>query len=195
MTVEVSNPDKVLFPDAGVTKGELAAHYERVARYMLPHVKGGPISMQRFPDGIEHHGFFQKDVPDYFPKWIERVTVAKRGGEVTHAVARNADTLVYLAGQACITPHVWLSRIGSLRCPDRLVFDLDPSDANFGSVRRAAQETGEVLEELGLARFAMVTGSRGIHVWVPLRPRLSSRRCGSSPGMSAGCWPRAGRMP
>jgi bifunctional non-homologous end joining protein LigD len=169
--VQVSRPGKVLFPESGVTKADLARYYERVAKQMLPHVKGRPVSMQRFPDGIGNYGFFHKDVPEHFPDWIERVEVRKAGGTVTHAVTCDADTLVYLADQACITPHVWLSRIPDLERPDRLVFDLDPSDGGFARVRRAARRTGELLEQLGLVPFAMITGSRGIHVWVPLRPR------------------------
>jgi len=167
--VKVSKPDKVLFPDAGITKGDLAAYYERVAPQMLRHMKDRPISMQRFPDGIAKHGFFHKDVPDHFPDWIKRVQVPKKNGTVTHALACNADTLVYLADQACITPHVWLSRADELERPDRMVFDLDPSDGNFADVRRAARSIGELLDGLGLTPFAMTTGSRGVHVWVPLR--------------------------
>ncbi len=172
MTVEVSRPEKVLFPDSGITKGELADHYRRVARFMLPHIKGRPISMQRFPDGIGGHGFFHKALPDYFPQRIARVQAAKRGGgSVTHAVATDGATLVYLADQACITPHVWLSRAPDLEHPDRVVFDLDPPGGAFADVRRAARGLGELLETLGLAPFAMTTGSRGLHVWVPVRPR------------------------
>jgi bifunctional non-homologous end joining protein LigD len=167
--VKVSKPDKVLFPDAGITKGDLAAYYERVAPQMLRHMKDRPISMQRFPDGIAKHGFFHKDVPNHFPDWIKRVQVPKKNGTVTHALACNADTLVYLADQACITPHVWLSRADELERPDRMVFDLDPSDGNFADVRRAARSIGELLDGLGLTPFAMTTGSRGVHVWVPLR--------------------------
>lgn len=165
----VSRPDKVLFPDDGITKGDLAAYYERVAPAMLRHIKGRPVSMQRFPDGIENHGFFHKQVPAHFPDWVKRVEVSKKGGSVTHAITCNAETLVYLADQACITPHVWLSRAGRLEQPDRMVFDLDPSDGDFAEVRRAALSVGELLDQVGLARFAMTTGSRGIHVWVPLR--------------------------
>ena len=169
MRVEVSRPRKLLFPDDGVTKGDLAHYYERVAEYMLPHVKGRPVSMQRFPDGIGGYGFFHKDVPDHFPDWIRRVQVDKRGGTVTHAVIWDADTLVYLADQGTITPHVWLSRMDRVRRPDRLVVDLDPSVPDFAAVRRAARAAGGLLEELGLAPFAMATGSRGLHVWTPLR--------------------------
>jgi bifunctional non-homologous end joining protein LigD len=167
--VEISNPDKILFEEAGVTKAGLARYYERVADRMLPHLRGRPISMQRFPDGVGGEGFFHKDVPDYFPDWIERVEVRKRGGSLTHLIVRDRDTLRYLVAQATITPHVWLSRADDLDRPDRMVFDLDPSRRDFPSVRRAARELGSLLDELGLPRFAMTTGSRGIHVWVPLR--------------------------
>ena len=174
MNVEITHPDKVMFPDPGITKGELAAYYERVSEWMLPHVKGRPISMQRFPDGIEGKGFFHKDIPDYFPDFVQRVTVDKAGGTVTHVVIENRDTLVYLVGQNCVTPHVWVSRADRLRQPDRLVFDLDPAPgSDFATVRRAARWTGELLDELGLAPFAQVTGSKGIHVWTPLRRRAS----------------------
>jgi bifunctional non-homologous end joining protein LigD len=173
MKVEVSNPDKVLFPELGLTKADLASYYERVAEHMLPHVKDRPVSMQRFPDGIDGYGFFHKDVPDHFPRWIKRVRARKRGGTVTHALIQNTDALVFLADQACITPHVWLSRADRLERPDRLIFDLDPSGRNFAPVRELARRLGELMDELGLPRFAMTTGSRGVHVWVPLQRRAS----------------------
>ena len=173
MNVEITHPDKVLFPADGITKGDLASYYERVAAWMLPHVRGRPVSMQRFPEGIEGKGFFHKDVPAYFPAWVRRVEVPKADGTVTHAVASDTRTLVYLAGQNCITPHVWLSRADRIWQPDRLVFDLDPPGDDFAAVRRAARWTGELLGELDLAPFAQVTGSKGIHVWAPLRRRAS----------------------
>lgn len=170
MSVEVSRPEKVLFPDAGITKHDLASYYERVAGYMLPHVRGRPVAMQRFPDGIDGHGFFHKEAPGHFPDWIERVTARKEGGQITHVLIEDADTLVYLADQAAITPHVWLSRAGELDRPDRLVFDLDPSVDDFAAVRAAARAMGGLLRELELEPFAMTTGSRGIQT-VPLQRR------------------------
>jgi bifunctional non-homologous end joining protein LigD len=166
--VAVSSLDKVLFPDAGVTKGELIDHYRRVAPRMIPHVKGRPVSMQRFPDGIGSAGFYQKDAPDYFPDWIRRVTVRKKGGVVEHAVCDDAAALVYLANQNCITPHVWLSRADRLNHPDRLIFDLDPSGDDFEQVRFAAGALRELLVALGLVPFPMTTGGRGLHLLVPL---------------------------
>jgi bifunctional non-homologous end joining protein LigD len=170
--VKLTHPDKLLFPDDGITKADLAAYHERVAEWMLPHMRGRPVSMQRFPDGIESKGFFHKDIPDYFPGWIKRVEVPKSGGTVTHVVAWNVDTLLYLVNQNTITPHVWLSRADRVWQPDRMVIDLDPPpESDFNAVRRAARHTGELLRELGFAPFAQVTGSKGIHVWTPLRRR------------------------
>jgi bifunctional non-homologous end joining protein LigD len=170
--VKISHPDKVLFPDDGITKGDLASYYERVSEWMLPHVRARPVSMQRFPDGIAGKGFFHKDVPDYFPEWIDRVRVPKADGTVIHALIDNTETLLYLANQNTITPHVWLSRADRLHQPDRLVFDLDPAPGTgFASVRRAARWTADLLDELGLVPFAQVTGSKGIHIWTPLQRR------------------------
>ena len=173
--VPLTSPDKVLFGAAGVTKAELAAHYARVAPMMLPHVSGRPISMQVFHGGVERGGHFMKQAPEHFPRWIRRITVPKKGGEVTHVVAEHASDLVYLAGQNVITPHVWTSRRDRLDHPDRLVLDLDPSggDEDFPLVRRAARMVGDLYREAGLEPFAMLTGSRGIHVVAPLRRELA----------------------
>ncbi|HSL83627.1 MAG TPA: non-homologous end-joining DNA ligase [Thermoanaerobaculia bacterium] len=172
-TVELSNTGKVLFPDAGITKGDLVEYYRRVAPTMLPHLRGRPVSMQRFPDGIGGKRFFQKDAPDYFPDWIRFEEVAKEGGTVRHVVCDDAATLVYLANQACITPHVWLSRVEHLELPDRMIFDLDPPDASekgLAPVRQAARTVRDRLRELGFEPFLTTTGSRGFHVVVPLEP-------------------------
>src|SRR3954452_1930871 len=167
--IPVSHPDKVLFPAAGITKLDLARHYERVAPAMLPYIRERPLAVQAFPKGIEEHGFFMKAVPDYFPDWIDRVTVKKRGGTVTHVLANDAATLVYLAGQNVVTLHTWLSRADEPEKPDRLTVDFDPSGGGFADVRAAAREAGERLRDAGLVPYAMVTGSRGIHIVCPLR--------------------------
>jgi bifunctional non-homologous end joining protein LigD len=167
--VRITNPDKVLFPAVRATKLELARYYETVAPAMLPHLAGRPLSLQVFPGGVEEWGFLMKAAPDYFPAWIKRATVAKRGGTVTHALAANAATLVYLAGQNAITPHVWLSRVDRPRQPDRLILDFDPSGGTFADIRAAARDAGDRLRDAGLVPFAMVSGSRGIHVVCPLR--------------------------
>jgi bifunctional non-homologous end joining protein LigD len=175
--VKLSHPDKVLFPDDGVTKAELADYYLTVAPLMLPLVSGRPVTMQRFPNGIGRGGFLQKQIGDYFPDWIERVTAPNRRTrtgttreEVTYMVCRAADDLAYLANQACITPHVWLSRAPAIYQPDQIVFDLDPASTDPRVLRLAAAALHQLLDELGLPAFLKSSGSRGLHVVVPLVP-------------------------
>jgi bifunctional non-homologous end joining protein LigD len=166
--VEISHPDKVLFPDDGLTKWDLAEYYRKVAPRILPFLKDRPLSLQRFPDGIGW-GFYEKKAPAYFPDWVDRVRVkVKEGCSQQQLMCNNAATLVYLAGQACITPHPWLSKRGRLDFPDRMIFDLDPAESDFAVVRDAALMLKDVLEQAKLKPFVMTTGSRGLHVVVPL---------------------------
>ena len=169
--VEVTRPGKVLFPAAGLTKAGLARHYREVAPAALPLLRGRPLNLQRFPDGVEGGGFMQQQAGRHFPPWVRRVRVRKAGGSVEHVVADDAATLVYLAGQAAITLHAWTSRADRLDRPDRVIFDLDPSRDDFDAVRAAALEIGALLRELGLEPFAMLTGSRGVHVVTPVQRR------------------------
>lgn len=167
--IELSNTDKILFPESGVTKGDVIDYYRRVAEICLPYFEERPLSMHRYPDGIAEDGFFQKDIPEYFPDWIERVRLTKEGGEITYVVANDTATLVYLANQACITPHLALARRDKPHHPDRMIFDLDPSDdADFETVRKAAQWLKELFDRIDVAAFVQTTGSRGLHVVVPL---------------------------
>jgi bifunctional non-homologous end joining protein LigD len=167
--IPVTNPDKVLFPDDGITKGDLVDYYGRIAERMIPQVRDRPLHLNRFPDGIGGISIQQKRVPDSFPSWIERATVdLHKGGTITHAVIDNAATLVYLANYNMITAHVWLSRIEAPERPDQLIFDLDPSDDDFRLVRTTALKLKALLEELGLIPFVKTTGSRGLHVVVPV---------------------------
>jgi len=166
--IELSNLDKVLFPKSGLTKGDLVEYYRGIANVALPHYRDRPLTMQRFPDGLAEEGFFQKQVPDHFPDWIDRVELDKQDGTVTYLVADSAATLVYLANQGCITPHLSLARRDKPDNPDRLIFDLDPSDNDFAKVREAAKRLKSLLDELELASFVQTTGSRGLHVVVPL---------------------------
>jgi bifunctional non-homologous end joining protein LigD len=168
--VRISNADRVLFPDAGLTKLDLARHYVAVAPVMIPLVRGRPLALHSFPQGIDGDGFFVKDAPRHFPDWIATAAVPKReGGTIHHVLADDAATLAYLAGQNMITPHVWTSRADRLEQPDRLVFDLDPPPERFADVRATARTLGDLLRDVGLHPFAMTTGSRGIHVVCPLR--------------------------
>ncbi|KUN22374.1 ATP-dependent DNA ligase [Streptomyces antibioticus] len=172
--VEVHRPGKVLFPGSGetkeYTKGDLVEYYRAVAPFMLPHLRGRPLMLERHPDGLDGPRFMQKNTPENYPDWITRVEVAKEGGTVCHTVCDDSATLVYLADQASLTLHRWLSRVGRLERPDRMVFDLDPSDDgdDFAPVRTAALLLGELLDELKLPSALMTTGSRGLHVVVPV---------------------------
>lgn len=174
-TLEIHRPDKVLFPGDGdakeYTKRDLVEYYRSVAPFMLPHLRGRPLMLERHPDGVDGQRFMQKNTPEHYPEWIRRIEVPKEGGTVCHTVCDDTATLVYLADQACLTLHRWLSRVGGLDRPDRLVFDLDPAEDDFGQVRRAARQVGGLLDELGLPAGLMTTGSRGLHVVVPLGGR------------------------
>jgi bifunctional non-homologous end joining protein LigD len=170
--VRITHPDKELFPD-GTTKADLAGYYRDVAPAMLPHVRDRPVSMQRFNGGITRPGFFHKDIPKGAPEWVPTIRVPKKGGTVEHVLANEIATLVWLANQNCITPHVSTARADRLDRPDRIVWDLDPSDDDFDLVRRTAIDLGALLREAGTEPFAMVTGSRGIHVVVAIRRRYA----------------------
>jgi bifunctional non-homologous end joining protein LigD len=167
--VEVTHPDRVMFPADGITKRELVHYYCEVADTMLPHLRSRPLNVQRYPRGIGEKGFLQQDFADTLPDWISRVDVAKEGGTVMHPIAERREALAWLANQNCVTLHMWQSRQGKLHSPDRLVIDLDPADSDFAVVRATARATAGVLDELGLASYVQTTGSRGLHVVVPLR--------------------------
>ena len=169
--IQISRPEKVLFPEDGITKGELIEYYARIAPWMLLHLRDRPLTLERYPNGINTKRFFQKEVSSYFPNWIQRATMEKVGGKVTHVICNDTATLVYLANQACVTPHIFLSRLDNVHHPDQLVFDLDPQGEDFDVVRSTARSFKQLLDELGLPAFLKTTGSRGLHVVVPLQPR------------------------
>ncbi|PSL00905.1 bifunctional non-homologous end joining protein LigD [Murinocardiopsis flavida] len=171
-TVAVHRPGKEMFGPGSATKADLAGYYARVAPLMLPLVRGRPMAAQRFPHGIGGDGFYAKH--PHTPEWVRTVLA----GERTMVVCDDAATLVWWADQAAITLHTWLSRTPRLGCPDRLVLDLDPPGegaAAFDAARAAALDVRAVLDDLGLAAFAMITGSRGVHVVSPIRPELTDR--------------------
>jgi len=167
--VIITHPEKMMFPDVGITKGELASYYETISPVMLPHLQRRPITMERFHRGIDAPGFFQKDVSKGFPEWLERVEVPKHGGTVHHPIVTNTEGLLWLANQNSITIHVWPSRAPNLYQPDICVFDLDPSKADdFDTLRAAALGLRDLLAELGLPSWIKTSGSKGFHIAVPL---------------------------
>jgi bifunctional non-homologous end joining protein LigD len=172
ITVELSNTSKTLFPDDQVTKGDLVGYYRDIAARMLPYLRDRPLSMERYPDGITGERIVQKNVPRYFPDWIARTRVKKQGGTLVQVICDRPATLVYLANQACIEMHAFLSRTGALDRADQLIFDLDPPDDHrFDQVRHLALELHDLLGQLGLTAFVKTTGGRGLHVHVPLNAR------------------------
>ena len=164
----ITHPEKVLFPDDGITKGELASYYEVIAPVMLPHIRLRPVTMERYPAGIDKPGFMQKDVSKGFPEWLERVEVPKKGGTVNHPIVRDERSLLWLANQNCITPHVWVSRAPEVFYPDICVFDLDPSIDDAAMLRTAALQLRDFLDELGLPAWVKTSGSKGFHIAVPV---------------------------
>ena len=164
----ITHPEKVLFPDDGITKGELAAYYEAIAPVMVPHISGRPVTMERYPSGIGSKGFFHKDVSKGFPEWLERVEVPKKDGVVHHPIVRDARSLLWITNQNCITPHVWTSRAPNLYYPDICVFDLDPSRPDLDRLNEAAFALRDLLAELELTSWVKTSGSKGLHIVVPL---------------------------
>ena len=159
----------MLFPDDGITKGELAEYYEAIAPIMLPHISGRPITMERYPSGIDKQGFWQKDVSKGFPPWLERIEVPKKDGTVHHPLVTDTRSLLWVTNQNTITQHVWTSRAPNLYYPDVCVFDLDPSRVDEPDELRAATLTvRNLLKELGLATWVKTSGSKGFHVLVSL---------------------------
>ena len=164
----ITHPEKILFPDNGVTKGEMAAYHERVAPLIVPHLRGRPVTMERYPSGIQNKGFMHKDVSRGFPEWLERVEVPKKDGVVHYPLVNDVRSLLWIVNQNCITPHVWTSRVPALHVPDVCVFDLDPMKDDAAVLRNAALGVRDLLEELGLASWVKTSGSKGFHIVVPL---------------------------
>jgi bifunctional non-homologous end joining protein LigD len=170
----ITHPEKILFPDDGITKGELAAYYEAAAAVMVPHIRARPITMERFHRGIGAPGFIQKDVSKGFPAWLKRVEVPKKDGTVHHPIVTDTRSLLWLANQNCITPHVWTSRAPNLYRPDICVFDLDPSEDEPDVLRAAVLQVRDLLAELGLPSWVKTSGSKGFHIVVPLDGKLET---------------------
>jgi bifunctional non-homologous end joining protein LigD len=167
--IEISNPDKVLFPEDGITKAEFVQYYADVADAMLPFARGHPVAMLRMPNGINGQRFFQKQAPDYFPEFIRRVEIPKSKGTTLYPVCETGEAIVYIASQACIEFHLLPTLADKLGFTDRIVFDFDPSIDDFDGVKRGAHLLKDLLDEVGLANYVMTSGSRGLHIWTPIR--------------------------
>ena len=177
--VRLTNPDKVFWPEAGYTKGDLVQYYAAIAPVLLPHLAGRALSMSRYPDGIDGNTFYEKQCPGHAPDWIVTAPIHSRhrGETIEFCTAPDLDALVWLANLGCIEMHPWLSRASQPACPDYAVFDLDPQEgATWEQVVHVAGLVKVLLERLGLASYVKTSGSRGLHIHVPLEPRYSYRR-------------------
>jgi bifunctional non-homologous end joining protein LigD len=163
----ITHPEKVLFPPDG-DHPAITSYYEAIAPIMVPHIRARPITMERYPAGIQQKGFIQKDVSKGFPPWLERVEVPKKDGTVHHPIVTDTRSLMWIVNQNTITPHVWSSRAPDLYHPDVCVFDLDPSADDPGMLREAALGVRAFLKKLGLPSWVKTSGSKGFHIVVPL---------------------------
>lgn len=174
----ITHPEKILFPDDGITKGELAAYYETIAPLMLPHLAGRPITMERFPAGLAAKGFLQKNVIKGFPDWLKRVEAPKKGGTVHYPLADDRRSLQWIANQNTITLHVWPSRVPRIDRPDICVFDLDPSHDEPDVLRTAALNVRTVLADFGFTSWVKTSGSKGYHIVAPMKKGATFRDSG-----------------
>lgn len=171
--IEITHPDKIMFPDLKFTKGDMVQYYGKIAPHMLPYLLERPLTLQRFPGGITKGGFYQKHAQDYYPDFIDRITVETEDGKAEEIMCNNEETLVYLANQGTVSFHPWLSRQNDLHRPDKVVFDLDPSDGvPFAKIKKAAKLVGELLRTKGIDPNLMTTGKSGIHVYYGIKPTL-----------------------
>ncbi|HEY4238397.1 MAG TPA: non-homologous end-joining DNA ligase [Kofleriaceae bacterium] len=167
LVVPVTSTDRVVFPASGITKGDVIAYYADVAPLALPELRGRPLTVERFTKGLAGGGFFQKHAQKHYPAWIDRVSLGAKT-VVEYPICDSAAALVYFANQGALALHIWTSRKASPDHPDLLVFDLDPPPDGFALVRRVALLLRDALEALALPAFVKTTGSKGLHLCVPL---------------------------
>lgn len=168
--VDISNPDKVIFPMQKIRKIDMINYYEKVADKILPYLKDKPLTIQRFPDGIDKDGFYQKNAADYFPDYIETVEIKTETGTNTQVICNNKKTLIYLVNQGTVTFHTWLAKKDNIYKPDKVVFDLDPPKDAFDEVKYATQKVGDFLRNENKDPQLMTTGKSGFHVWYTVKP-------------------------
>jgi bifunctional non-homologous end joining protein LigD len=168
--IATSNPQKIFYPEDKVTKSEVVDYYRAVAKSMVPHLTGRPLTLRRFPNGIQQESWFQKEASDYLPDWIRVEKIPQRkSGQVRHVICQDEETLVYLANQAAIEFHIWTSTLDSLTRPNLIVLDLDPvPTTEITQLRKLARRVRDLYEEIGLTAYLQATGGRGFHVVAPL---------------------------
>ncbi|GAA4547647.1 non-homologous end-joining DNA ligase [Amycolatopsis samaneae] len=173
--MRTSNPDKVFYPEQGLTKGDVVAHYRTVAEVMVPHLRGRPLTLRRYPHGIHGETWFQKEAGSYFPDWLRVEPIPQRdSATVRHVICDDAASLVYLANQAAVEYHIWTSTVDALEKPDLVVIDIDPpEDTDVRDLRDVARLIRQVYTAVGLTAYLQATGGRGFHVVAPVEPTAS----------------------
>lgn len=170
-SVDISHPDKLLYQEDTISKREVVEYFYKIAEHLLPFVQNRPLSLIRYPDGINQEGFYNKHRPDYFPDFIKQFTVptVQNNSKINMIGVHSKRALVYLAGQNTLELHSSLSTISSIEKPDQIIFDLDPQDDDFEKVRDAALALKKLLDEFELTTFVKTSGSRGLHIHLPIK--------------------------
>jgi bifunctional non-homologous end joining protein LigD len=171
--ITLSKTDKLFYPDAEITKADIIAYYRKIWENISPYATDRALVIQRFPEGINEQGFFQKKVSDYFPEWIETIKIKEKESneEAEYVNCNKEETIAYLANQGSLVLHGWLSKKSNVNKPDKMVFDLDPSDKDFEKVRKGALLLKQFFDKLNIHSYPMITGSKGIHVIIPLKEK------------------------
>jgi bifunctional non-homologous end joining protein LigD len=188
-TVNVTNPEKVFWPEEGLTKGDLVAYYRAVSKWLLPYLADRPLVLTRYPDGIDGKSFYQKDAPEYAPDWIRLETLWSEGSgrDIRYFVIESEEGLAYIANMAAIPLHIWSSRMTSLQHPDWCILDLDPKGAPFAHVVKVARAIHELCQQVELPHFVKTSGSTGLHVLIPLGARYTHEQSRAMAELLANC--------
>lgn len=168
--VEITHPEKVLFPEKNITKKDVILYYDKIADFILPYLKNRPLTLRRFPEGINKKGFYQKNIPDYFPDFIPRIEIPTQDGNNVQTYCNSKKEIIYLVNQNTISFHPWLSTIHDINKPDKIVIDLDPSRNDFEEVKTAAKIIHKFLSKRDISAHLMTTGKTGIHIWYHVSP-------------------------
>jgi len=177
--VTLTNQDKIYWPDEGITKGDLINYYSTISAYILPYLKGRPQSLRRNPNGIADKGFFHKDAGQEAPDWVETITIPSESADkdIEYILCNNKASLLYLNNLGCIELNPWNSKISNLYNPDYMVIDLDPSEKNtFEQIIDAALVVKDILDKAGVNAYCKTSGSRGLHIYVPLKAQYEYDR-------------------
>ncbi|AQS59367.1 non-homologous end-joining DNA ligase [Desulforamulus ferrireducens] len=183
--IKLTNLNKLMWPE-GLTKAHLVKYYTDIAPYLLPYMKGRPLVMKRYPNGIQGEYFYQKECPTYAPAWLQTVSIPHGGKIVNYIMCEDTATLVWLANQGCIEMHAWLSQKHSIENPDLAIIDLDPGEAaSFSDVMEVAMVVKKALDQLNIKGYPKTSGASGIHIFIPIKAVYTFREVTKAMGLIA----------